>query len=404
MTFAYRGRDTRGEAVQGTIEAGNQELAVRELRGRGIFITACRPAAGTGIRPRDWRQFLRRRVSRRDLALFCRQLATMLGAGLPIVSALQILQKQLDNSTLRESTAALLGELEAGEALYRALEHQPRVFPPIFVYTVEAGELGGTLDETLEHLAEHLEREHEVEEKVKSALTYPAVVSLVAVGAVMFLLTYVLPTFQNMLASMQVPLPWPTRLVLGMSSTLRWAWPVLLVTLAVATYSFWRWQQGPNGRYQLDRLLLRLPVFGPVMQKAVLSRFSRTLGTLIHSGVPVLSALAVVRRTVGNAVVAGAVARAEESVRDGQSLAAPLEASGVFPPMVVEMIAVGEETGALDALLAKISSCYDREVGETVTRLSSLIEPVLILTLGGIIGLVVISVLMPVFSLAGGVH
>ncbi|MGI9860044.1 type II secretion system F family protein [Moorella naiadis] len=404
MTFTYRGRDTRGEVVQGAVEAASQEMAIRELRGRGIFITTCRPAGAARGEGWNWRQLLRRRVSRRDLALFCRQLATMLGAGLPIVSALQILQKQTENSTLRESTAALLGELEAGEALYRALEHQPRVFPPIFVYTVEAGELGGALDETLEHLAEHLEREHEVEEKVKSALTYPVVVSLVAVGAVMFLLTYVLPTFQNMLASMQVPLPWPTRLVLGMSSAMRRAWPVLLVILVVATYGFWRWQQKPNGRYQLDRLLLRLPVFGPLMQKTVLSRFSRTLGTLIHSGVPVLSALAVVRRTAGNAVVAGAVARAEESVRDGQSLAAPLEASGVFPPMVVEMVAVGEETGALDALLAKISNFYDREVGETVTRLSSMIEPLLILTLGGIIGLVVISVLMPVFSLAGGVH
>ncbi|CEP66033.1 Type II secretion system F domain [Moorella glycerini] len=402
MNFAYRGRDARGNAVSGNIEAESQELAIRELRRQGIFITYCRPAVVTPAR--DWRRLFRRPVSRRDLALFSRQLATMLGAGLPIVTALHILQRQAENPSLRESIGMLLQDLESGEAFYRALERQPRVFPPIFIHTVEAGELGGALDETLERLAGHLEREHEVEEKVKSALTYPAIVSMVALLAVIFLLTYVLPSFQVMLNSLQVPLPWPTRLVLGISSGLRYLWPVLFLFLAGAAYGFYRWLQKPAGRYRFDRMLLRIPIFGPLHQKTVLSRFSRTLGTLLHSGVPVLPALEIVRRTVGNAVVAGAVERAAESVRDGQSLAAPLEASGVFPPMVVEMITVGEETGALDALLAKISSFYDREVGETVARLSSLIEPVLIVTLGGIIGLVVISVLLPVFSLVGGVR
>ncbi len=404
MTFAYRGRDTSGETVSGTIEAASQELAIQELRGRQIFITDCRPAANTGTRNPSWRLLFRRRVSRRDLALFCRQLATMLAAGLPIMTALHILAQQMNNPALREGIALIIRDLAAGEAFYRALERQPRIFPPIFIHTVEAGEMGGALDAILERLAGHLEREHEVEEKVKSALTYPAVVSGVAVLAVIFLLTYVLPTFQVMLGSMQVPLPWPTRLVLGISRGLRYLGPVLALFLAGAGYGLYRWQQRPAGRYQMDRLLLRLPLFGPLHQKTVLSRFSRTLGTLLHSGVPVLPSLEIVRRTVGNAVVAAAIGRAGESVRDGQSLAAPLEASGIFPPMVVEMITVGEETGALDALLEKISAFYDREVGETVARLSSLIEPVLIVTLGGIIGLVVIAVLLPVFSLAGGVR
>ncbi|MEW8958221.1 MAG: type II secretion system F family protein [Moorella sp. (in: firmicutes)] len=402
MNFAYRGRDARGNAVSGTIEAESQELAIRELRRQGIFITYCRPAVVTPAR--DWRRLLRRPVSRRDLALFSRQLATMLGAGLPIVTALHILQRQAENPSLRESIGMLLQDLESGEAFYRALERQPRVFPPIFIHTVEAGELGGALDETLQRLAGHLEREHEVEEKVKSALTYPAIVSMVALLVVIFLLTYVLPSFQVMLNSLQVPLPWPTRLVMGLSEGLRRLWPFLVLFLAGASYGFYRWQQRPAGRYQVDRLFLRLPIFGPLHHKAVLSRFSRTLGTLLHSGVPVLLALEIVRRTVGNAVVAGAVERAAESVRDGQSLATPLEASGVFPPMVVEMITVGEETGALDAMLERVATLYEQEVEAVVARLASLIEPILIVGLGGIVGVIVISVFLPYFQMLGGIR
>lgn len=402
MNFAYRGRDARGNAVSGNIEAENQELAIQELRRQGIFITSLRPA---GVTPaRDWRGLFRRPVSRRDLALFCRQLATMLGAGLPIMSALRVLQRQVENPSLRESIGMLLQDLETGEAFYRALGRQPRVYPPIFIHTVEAGELGGALDETLERLAGHLEREHEVEEKVKSALTYPAVVSLVAVGAVIFILTYVLPSFQVMLNSLQVPLPWPTRMILGLSEGLRRLWFVLVLLLAVIGYGFYRWRQGPDGRYQVDRLLLRLPIFGPVHQKTLLARFSRTLGTLLHSGVPVLLALEVVRRTVGNAVVARAVERAAESVRDGQSLAAPLEASGIFPPMMVEMITVGEETGALDAMLERVAVLYELEVEAVVGRLASLIEPVLIVGLGGIVGIIVISIFLPYFQMLGGIR
>ncbi|WP_258359260.1 type II secretion system F family protein [Moorella sulfitireducens] len=402
MTFAYRGRDTKGEAVRGTIEADSQELAIRELRSQGIFITHCRPVA---LPPaRNWRHLFRRPVSRRDLALFCRQLATMLGAGLPIISALRIIEKQAENSSLRESVTLLLRDLEAGEAFYRALERQPRVFPPIFIHTVEAGELSGAMDETLGRLAGHLEKEHELEEKVKSALTYPAIVSMVALLVVIILLTYVLPSFRVMLNSLQVPLPWPTRLILGLSEWLRRLWFLVFLILSGAGYGFYRWQQRPAARYQLDRVLLRLPVIGPLNLKTVLSRFSRTLATLLHSGVPVLTALEIVRRTVGNAVVAEAVARAEESVRDGQGLAAPLEASGVFPPMVVEMITVGEETGALDFMLERVAALYEQEVGAIVGRLASLIEPMLIVVLGGIVGVIVISVFLPYFQVLGGIR
>lgn len=402
MYFTYQGRDAGGNTVRGIIAAENQELAVRELRRRNIFVIECRPA----VDKKNWeqRRLLRRRVSRRDLALFCRQLATMLGAGLPIITALQIIEKQVENRTLKTATAQILSDLASGEAFYRALEKQSRTFPPIFIHTIEAGEMGGALDETLEHLAIHLEREHEVEEKVKSAMAYPLVVCGVAVLVVVFLLTYVLPTFQTMLNTLQVPLPWPTRLILGVSQGVRRWWPAVGAGLGGAGYGFYLWYKKPQNRLLLDKALLRLPVFGSLHHKAVMSRFSRTLGTLLHSGVALLPALEVVRRTAGNSVVARALERAEESVRDGQGLAAPLDASGVFPPMVVEMITVGEETGALEQLLFKLSTFFDREVEETVTRLSSLVEPLLILVMGGIVGLVVVAVLLPVFSLVGGVR
>lgn len=402
MDFTYQGRDTGGNIVRGIIAAENQEMAVRELRRRNIFVIKCLPA----VDKRNWEQrlFLWRRVSRRDLALFCRQLATMLGAGLPIITALQIIEKQVENRILKTAVDHILRELASGEAFYRALEKQSRIFPPIFIHTIEAGEMGGALDETLERLAAHLEREHEVEEKVKSAMAYPLVVFGAAVLVVVFLLTYVLPTFQTMLNTMQVPLPWPTRLILGISQGVRRWWPAVGSGLVGISYGLYLWYKKPKNRFFLDKALLRLPVFGSLHHKTVMSRFSRTLGTLLHSGVALLPALETVRRTVGNSVVARALEQAEESVRDGQGLAAPLDASGVFPPMVVEMITIGEETGALEQLLFKLSTFYDREVEETVTRLSSLVEPLLILVMGGIVGLVIIAVLLPVFSLVGGVR
>ena len=257
MIFNYRGRDAGGTAVSGTIEADNRQRAIEELRQRGIVVTSCQEAVAA--RPQQRERFVRRSIGRRDLALFCRQLATMLGAGLPIINALNILQKQAEKAALRESIAALCRDLEAGEAFYRALERQPRIFSPIFTYTVEAGELGGTLTETLQQLAEHLQREHELEEKVKSALTYPAVVSVVALLVIGFLLAYILPTFRIMLFSLELPLPWPTRLLLEISELLRRCWPLIFLAVAGASFGLYRLSRQPRGRYQLDRLLLRLP-------------------------------------------------------------------------------------------------------------------------------------------------
>jgi len=407
MRFRYKARDTSGNLIKGIIEAESEQLAGRQLRNRGLFITELRPVRSEleinlGL---DYlRFFLLKRVSRRDLALFCRQLGTMLSAGIPIINALRTLSRQADNRFLKESIDKVLEDLQQGEMLHQALSKSPKVFPAIMVYSVEAGEISGALDETLIRLAEHFEREHEIAEKIKSAMTYPFIVFMVSLASIAFMLTFVLPMFSNIIGNLGVPLPWPTRMVLGLSQFLR-RWWFMLVAVGIALgYLIWWWAKREKVRYALDKVILHLPVFGRLKHQALLSQFSRTLGTLLYSGVPILEALEVVERTVGNRIVAEALALAQEQVRDGKSIASPLAESGVFPPMVVEMVTVGEETGTLDALLARLAAFYDREVGEMASRLSSLIEPFLIIGLGAVVGLIVISVLLPVFQVVGSVR
>ncbi len=401
MLFKYRGRDAEGKTVSGSIKADNQRQAVRELQRRGISITFCRGEIASSI---QGLRFFRRAVSRRDLAIFCRQLGTMLRVGVPIISALNILHVQITNNNLRQGIVEIRRDLEKGEALSCSLSKRPNIFPIVLVHTAEAGEISGALDNILHYLAGHLEREYRLEEKVKSALIYPAVVSGVALLTIIFLFYYVLPVFQTMLIGMQVPLPWLTRLVLWFSQLLQQLWPFLLFVLAGVMGGFYYWYRQPQGRLQIDRLLLRLPVLGLLRHKVILSRFSRTLGTLLHCGVPLLAALDAVRRAIGNTVMAEGVEQVSMAVQEGSSLAESLAVSGLFSPMVIEMVAVGEVTGSLDTLLATISDFYDYEVGEIVSRLSSLIEPALIVLLGGIVGLIVLSVLLPVFAVYSGIQ
>ncbi|GFN23291.1 MAG: type II secretion system F family protein [Thermoanaerobacteraceae bacterium] len=401
MRVRYRARDAAGKLVQGFIEADNEQAAGRLLRSRGLFITELRPVED---QPDYLRSLLWKRVGRRDLALFCRQLGTMLAAGLPIVNALRTLSRQEGNPRFKASIDRVVEDLEQGNPLHAALGKSPQVFPPVMVYSVEAGEVSGALDEILMRLAEHFEREHEVQEKIKSAMTYPLIVLVVSLLSIGFIITFVLPMFSNIIANMGVPLPWPTRAVLGLGRFFREWWPWMAAALAAAGYGAWRWSQQERVRYALDKIVLRFPVFGHLKHQALLSQFSRTLGTMLSSGVPILQALEVVERTVGNRILAEAIALAQEQVRDGRSIASPLAESGVFPPMVVEMVTVGEETGTLDALLARLGAFYDREVGEMAARLSSLIEPLLILVLGGVVGVIVVSVLLPVFQVVGSVR
>lgn len=405
--FAYKVRDYSGKQLSGHLEADSMAAAVDSLRSRNLFIIDVKPAArgGASLNLGSLKGSLGKpKVKSKDLALFCRQFSTMIDAGVPLLASLDILKSQTTNKTLHATIQDVRSHLEQGDTLSEAMRAYPKVFPPILVNMVEAGEVGGALDQVMSRLAVHFEKEHEIVEKVKSAMTYPLVVLGVAVLAVIFLLTFVLPTFTEMLRGMNVPLPLPTRIVMGISGLLRRFWFVTPLLIGGIAFGAARLFQTAEGRRWKDRVILKVPIFGDVIRKMIVSRFSRTLGTLLRGGVPVLQALEVVKRTVGNVIVAAGIEQAQTAIRDGRGMSQPLEACGVFPPMVVQMISVGEETGALDNLLEKVSVFYDQEVEQAVNRLSSLIEPVLIVFLGGTVGFIVISILLPMFSIVGGVQ
>lgn len=398
-TFVYRARDTSGRLVRGLLEAESEANAVALLRERNYLVVDLKAAPAGAKIVFDWRALLQRPVGARSLAVFCRQLATLVEAGVPLLNALVVLAEQTEDRVLRRAVAGVAEHLQGGRSLAEALRFYPRAFPALMTNMVEAGEVGGVLDRVLERLALHFEKEHEMRDKIKSAVTYPAVVVSVAVLALLVLVTFVLPAFVNMLYTLEVPLPLPTRLVIGVSSGLRTYWYLLPLVVMALLAALRVAINSPRGRERWDRLVLRLPVFGRLVHKIIIARFCRTLGTLLRGGVPILRALDVVRNVAGNTIVVRAVEEAGVSVREGMGLAGPLARSGVFPPLVIEMVTVGEETGSLDTQLERVAAFYEREVEAVVARLASLIEPVLIVGLGGIVGFIVISVLLPYFQM-----
>ena len=401
--FSYRVRDFKGQVHTGFMEADHRSGVIENLRQQNYFIIEIKEKAQRSSNGFNLQSYLQPKVTGKDLALYCRQFATMVDAGLPLLSCLNILQQQSENKKMQQVTARVVDSLENGNTLADSFREHPKQFPAMFINMVEAGETGGVLDEVLDRLAVHFEKEHDLNEKVRSAMTYPVVIGIVAVLAVIFLLTFVLPTFTDMLEDMGVPLPLPTRIVIAVSSAFGNYWYLIFLTFGGLAYWGYRYIQTTDGRRRLDKLKLKLPIFGELQQKMIVSRFSRTLATLIKGGVPILQALEVVKKTSGNMIVVEGVDQAQNSIRDGQGMAEPLEKSGVFPPMVSQMIAVGEETGALDRLLEKISDFYDQEVNTMVSRLSSMIEPVLMVFMGVTVGFIVISMLLPMFSIVGNV-
>jgi len=337
-------------------------------------------------------------VSVKDLALFCRQFATVIEAGIPVLTCLDILARQAENSTLRGAIEQMMTELQAGRTLTEAMRRHPKVFPGILISMAEAGETGGVLDQALTRMADHFERDHDIKEKVKSAMYYPAALVGFMFLAVGFLVTSVLPNFVSILTTLNVELPLPTRILLKLSGFLGQYWYLAITGLAAAVFAMLKVAGLKDVQTQLDKLKLKLPIFGPLIKKIIIARFCRTLSTLLHAGVPLLQSLEIVRGTAGNVVVARAAAGAVENVREGLEMAPPLAASGVFPPMVTRMVAVGEETGTTDQLLEKVAQFYDREVNAGVARLSSLLEPVLLIFMGVVIGSIIISVMLPMLT------
>jgi type IV pilus assembly protein PilC len=339
------------------------------------------------------------RVKTREVVIFTRQFSTMVNAGLPLVQCLDILSKQAEGAKFRAVITSVMHDVEAGSTLAEALGRHPSVFDSLFSNMVDAGEAGGILDGILLRLAGYLEAAENLKRKVKSAMTYPTVVLTVAVGATTFMLLFIIPTFARIFKDFGGQLPMPTRIVMMMSDFLKGYWWALGGAIAMIAIGTRRYYKTSAGRLQIDRLLLRIPVLGEVLRKASIARFTRTLGTMIASGVPILTALDITARTAGNKVIEMAIMATKESIGEGETIAAPLRESKVFPPMVVQMISVGEETGALDKMLDKIASFYDEEVNVAVDTLTSIIEPIMIVVMGLIVGGMVIAMYLPMFKL-----
>ncbi|MGB9887036.1 MAG: type II secretion system F family protein [Moorellales bacterium] len=405
-TYRYRARDARGRLHIGTLEAESEVAVTQELRRQQFFPVEVRLQQRVGLPSLAWSKegWFSPRPKSGDLAFLCRQLATLVGAGVPVVPALRALAEQTANRALKLALRGVVGRVEGGAALAEALDAFPRIFPRLMVRMVAVGEVGGVLDEVLERLAAHFEREHELYQKIRSALTYPAFVFLAAVAVVIFLFLSVLPVFGRMLASLNVPLPLPTLVILGIGEAGRKYWYFAPLLPAVAALIVRQHRSTPRGRKWWDQRFLYLPVVGGLYRQVIVSRFSRTLATLLRGGLPLLQALEVLKGVLGNLVMEEGLDQVQEAIRRGESLAVALERTGLFPPMVTQMIAVGEESGTLDSLLERVSIFYDREVEAATARLSSLIEPILILVMGGVVGTVVVSVLLPMLTVVRNIR
>lgn len=404
-TYEYAVRDRSGKILKGRVEANNQAAVAGRLREMGLAAVSIEEVSTGGLkREISIPGFSSKKVKLKDLAIMARQLATMINAGLSLLRALTILADQTESPALAKIVAQVRNDVETGVSFSVALGKHPNVFPPLMVNMVRAGEVGGFLDEVLLSVAANFEGEVQLRGKIKSAMTYPVVVFIVAIIAMVGMLLFIVPIFANMYAGLGAQLPFLTRLLMVMSNVMKWTIGPFMV--GVIVFAIW-WRRHKNDlsiRERVDPLKLRVPVFGLLWRKIAVSRFTRNFGTMIHAGVPILQALDIVGETSGNVVIEHAAKAVQESVRRGESLAGPLAQHPVFPPMVVQMIAVGEDTGALDTMLAKVADFYDSEVEAMTEQLTSLIEPIMIVGVGGIIGFIVIGMYMPVFQIANVVQ
>jgi len=398
--FQYTARTLKGQLQQGEIDLPSRDDVVSHLRKSRLLVVQVRAA------PKQFKLNLGfgGRIKTRDIVILTRQFATMINAGLPLVKALDILAQQTENKNLASVTRQVLYDVESGHTLADAMRKQPKAFSDLFVNMVAAGEAGGILDTILIRLAQFLEKNDAIVRKVKGAMVYPIVIMSVAAIAVTVLLIFVIPTFQNMFASVNLELPLPTRIVIGASNLLKHYWWAIGGVLGFAVFSINRYYKTPPGKLQIDTFLLKAPVVGDLLRKSAVSRFTRTLGTLISSGVSILDGLEITARTAGNQVIHNAVMESRASIAGGETIAAPLQKSKVFPPMVISMIAVGEQTGGLDEMLTKIADFYDEEVDAAVSTLISLMEPIMIVVLGVIVGGMVVAMYLPIFDMVNAVQ
>src|SRR4051812_10188203 len=396
-TFEYSVRDRGGKLISGKLDGESQAAVVQKLRGMGYAPVSINEAK-TGMKTELSIPGFGKKVKLKDLAIMSRQFATMINSGLSLLRALTILTEQTENPELARVIGEVRNDVETGTSLWAKMAKHEQVSPPLKVNMTRAGEVGGFLDAVLLQIAENYESEVKLRSKIKAAMTYPVVVFCISMIALVVMLTFVVPTFAKMFKTLGSKLPAPTQLLVDISHAMKFIVPVLIVG-AIAGFITWnRVKRQENVRRVVDPLKLKIPVFGPLFLKVALSRFARNLGTMIRSGVPILQALEIVADTTGNFVLTLAVRDVQDSVRRGESLTHPLNGHAVFPPMVVQMMAVGEDTGALDAMLHKISQFYDQEVEATTEALTALIEPLMIAVLGSIIGAMIISLYLPIFK------
>jgi type IV pilus assembly protein PilC len=417
-TFKYKAIDSNGKEVAGSIEADNTQDAISKVKNKGYYPTELNETEDKELpfteekkeKGKEKKGALSKEITipflgigvvkQQDVAVFTRQLATMINAGLPLVRSLNVLHEQLQSGPLRDVISSLSNEVTTGGSLSEALSKYPKIFPPLYINMIKAGESGGALEIVLERLANFMEKNLELIRKVKSALTYPALVVVFASGVLIFLTVYLIPQFMGIFKTMDIgEMPAITAFVLAMSQIFQEKWYIGLGLLAFLYFGYKAAAKGKRTKLFVDKVKLRLPITGSLLQKIEVTRFTRTLGTLISSGVPILRALRITKGVVKNEVMSRAISKVHDSIREGESIAGPLKASGVFPLMVVNMVDVGEETGSLDEMFIKVADIYDSEVDTTINSLTSIIEPVLIITMGLIVGFIVISMFLPLIKL-----
>lgn len=397
--FAYKAVDTSGKAVKSTMEAENEQAVLSRLREQSLTVTEVRPAS-KGLASKS---FGKKKLKPKSLVVFSRQFATMIDAGIPILRCLDILTSQCKDLVLKEALEAVTNDVKGGIALNEALLKHPAVFNKLYVNMIRAAEVGGILDLILDRLAGFLEYEADVRGKIKGAMMYPVMVLIFSFVMLFALFSFVLPKFKEIFTGMDVELPPVTAGLFAMGDFMQKFWWMIIIAMIAGFIGLKQYSKTPKGKYQVDYFKLKFPIVGELALKMSVARFTRTFGTLINSGVPMMRSLEIVGETLGNQVLADAIDRTRNSIREGQKLSAPMAASGLFPTMVTTMIDVGEESGRLSEMLVKIGDFYDAEVEATVKGLTSMIEPMLIIFMGGIVGFIAISVMTPIFKLVNSV-
>jgi type IV pilus assembly protein PilC len=404
-TFTYVGKTKQGAVRKGDLTAKTREEAAEQLRRQNVLVSSL-----LEVKPPEGilqRLSLSGGVTDKEIAVFTRQFATMINAGLPLVQCLEILSTQTENKIFAKAVAEIKFDVESGSTFADALKKHPKIFDELYVNLVHAGEVGGLLDTILGRLAKHIEKSMKLKSQIKSAMVYPSAIVGVSVIVITVLMIFVIPIFAHMFLEMsggKVGLPMPTQLVIDISNFMKSNILFLIMGAAALVYAIKWYYSTPKGRLIMDRLFLKLPVMGDLIRKAAVAKFTRTLGTLITSGVPILEGLTITSKTAGNKVVEGAILMARQSISEGKTVSEPLAKSGVFPNMVTHMISVGEATGALDAMLGKIADFYDDEVDASVAALTALLEPMMMVFLGTIIGFIVIAMYLPIFKMAAAIE